>query len=66
MTPCARPGGKQRAVLDAAGSAAYSGPTMFAHLTPLEAPVIWLAFGAGLAVGIVGTWLTLRRRIGAR
>jgi len=24
---------------------------MFAHITPLEAPIIWVAFAAGIAVG---------------
>ena len=35
---------------------------MFAHLTPLEAPIVWLAFAAGAAAGALVTWFVLRRR----
>ena len=38
--------------------------SMLAHLTPLEAPVVWIAFAAGLVVGIAGA-LLLRRRAAA-
>ncbi|MDO8349196.1 MAG: hypothetical protein Q7T30_03095 [Planctomycetota bacterium] len=36
--------------------------SMFAHLTPIEAPIVWLAFAAGLAAGIVATVAVMRRR----
>lgn len=39
---------------------------MLAHLTPLEAPIVWLAFAAGLATGVLATWYVLRRRAGHR
>ena len=35
--------------------------TMLAHITPLEAPIVWLAFAAGLALGIVATFVAMRR-----
>jgi hypothetical protein len=35
---------------------------MFAHLTPLEAPIVWFAFAAGAAVGAIATWFVLSRR----
>jgi hypothetical protein len=35
---------------------------MFAHLTPLEAPILWLAFAAGIAVGAFATWFLLHKR----
>ncbi|MEO6595137.1 MAG: hypothetical protein ABIP94_10335 [Planctomycetota bacterium] len=35
---------------------------MFAHITALEVPVVWFAFAAGLALGIAGTFLVMRRR----
>ena len=28
---------------------------MFAHITPLEAPIVWLAFAAGIALGARST-----------
>ncbi len=34
---------------------------MFAHITPLEAPIVWLAFAAGLVLGIVSTFTVMRR-----
>jgi hypothetical protein len=34
---------------------------MFAHLTPLEMPVVWIAFALGLVIG-AGAMLLLRRR----
>lgn len=37
--------------------------SMFAHLTPLEAPIVWLAFAAGLVAGIAATYAVMRRRI---
>lgn len=40
---------------------------MLAHLTPLEAPIVWLAFAAGLVLGCVLTaWLLRRRPAGPR
>jgi Na+-driven multidrug efflux pump len=39
---------------------------LFAHITPLEAPVVWFAFAAGLLAGIVGTWTVLRTRAARR
>ena len=35
---------------------------MFAHITPLEAPIVWFAFAAGLAVGAFATWFLLHKR----
>jgi Na+-driven multidrug efflux pump len=35
---------------------------MLAHLTPLEAPIVWLAFAAGAALGAAVTWLVVQRR----
>lgn len=35
---------------------------MLAHLTPLEAPLFWLAFAAGIAVGAALTLLFVHRR----
>lgn len=35
---------------------------MVAHLTPLEAPIVWLAFAAGIAVGAFATWFLLHKR----
>lgn len=34
---------------------------MLAHITPLEAPVVWFAFAAGLVLGIVATFTVMRR-----
>lgn len=34
---------------------------MLAHLTPLEMPVVWIAFALGLAIG-AGSMVLLRRR----
>lgn len=34
---------------------------MLLHLTPLEMPVVWIAFATGLAVG-VGSMLLLKKR----
>jgi len=39
---------------------------MLAHITALEAPVVWFAFAAGLALGIAGTVAVLRRRAASR
>ena len=35
---------------------------MIAHLTPLELPVVWFAFAAGIAVGCVASALWRRAR----
>ena len=35
---------------------------MFAHITPLEAPVVWFAFAAGIALGAFATWVGMHRR----
>lgn len=40
--------------------------TMIAHITPLEAPIVWLAFAAGIAVGAFATWFLLHRRAAQR
>ncbi len=40
--------------------------SMFAHITPLEAPIVWLAFAAGIATGALATWYLLSRRAAAR
>jgi hypothetical protein len=34
---------------------------MLAHLTPLEMPIVWIAFALGLAIG-AGSMVLLRRR----
>jgi Na+-driven multidrug efflux pump len=39
---------------------------MFAHITPLEAPIVWLAFFAGAALGAFVTWRVMARRNLAR
>jgi len=36
--------------------------SLFAHLTPLEAPIVWLALFTGVVLGSVGTLLVVRRR----
>lgn len=41
-------------------------PHMFAHITPLEAPIVWFAFAAGIATGAFATWFLLRRRAADR
>jgi hypothetical protein len=38
---------------------------MLAHLTALEAPIVWFAFAAGLVLGIAGT-IAVRRRQSAK
>ncbi len=35
---------------------------MLAHLTPLEAPIVWLAFALGLVLGIAGTVVVMQRK----
>jgi hypothetical protein len=39
---------------------------MLAHLTPLEAPIVWLAFALGAAAGALTTWLLVGRRAARR
>ena len=39
---------------------------MLAHLTPLEAPIVWLAFALGAAAGALTTWFVLGRRAARR
>lgn len=39
---------------------------MFAHITPLEAPIVWLAFAVGIATGALATYLLLHRRAARR
>jgi len=34
---------------------------MLAHLTPLEAPLLWVAFAAGVAVGAVAMFVLKQR-----
>jgi len=34
---------------------------MLAHLTPLEAPLLWVAFAAGVAVGALGMFVFKQR-----
>lgn len=41
-------------------------PGMLAHLTPLEAPIVWLAFAAGIAVGAFAAWFLLPKRAADR
>jgi len=35
---------------------------MIAHITPLEAPIVWLAFAAGITVGALVTWYVMQKR----
>ncbi|HEX6811752.1 MAG TPA: hypothetical protein VF384_09030 [Planctomycetota bacterium] len=39
---------------------------MLAHITALEAPIVWFAFAAGLVLGIVGTVAVMRRHAATR
>ncbi len=39
---------------------------MFAHITPLEAPIVWFAFAAGAALGALTTWFVVSRRAAQR
>jgi hypothetical protein len=39
---------------------------MLAHLTPLEAPIVWFAFALGAAAGAATTWLLVSRRAARR
>ena len=39
---------------------------LIAHITPLEMPVVWIAFAAGAALGAAATWLVLRRHAYSR
>ena len=64
-------GGKQTRRIDlhpsrqpllAAGTVLGSHAPMLAHITPLEAPLLWVAFAAGIAVGALATALLMRRR----
>lgn len=42
--------------------AARSHAHMLAHITALEAPIVWLAFAVGAALGSLATWFVLHRR----
>ena len=64
----ADPGGQYvpgRSVADAGPLAAprprCSNTRMLAHITPLEAPIVWFAFAAGIALGAIGTYLLVQR-----
>lgn len=35
---------------------------MLAHITPLEAPIVWFAFAIGALLGAGVTWLVMTRR----
>ncbi len=35
---------------------------MFAHITPLEAPIVWFAFVGGIVAGVLGTLLVQQRK----
>ena len=39
---------------------------MLAHITAFEAPIVWFAFAAGLALGIAGTVAVMRHRAAGR
>jgi hypothetical protein len=56
---------KSSAPLPAAAATA-SMRSMFAHITALEAPIVWLAFAAGIAVGAFAAFLLLHRRAADR
>jgi Na+-driven multidrug efflux pump len=34
---------------------------MFAHITPLEAPIVWFAFAAGITLGAAACYLWTQR-----
>lgn len=61
--PAAAPGPRPRLQ---AGRRPAPMRSMFAHITPLEAPIVWLAFAAGIATGALATWYLLSRRAAAR
>jgi hypothetical protein len=50
----------------AGGSPARSHGRMLAHITPLEAPIVWLAFAAGIALGAFATWFVMNKRAATR
>ena len=50
----------------AAGAPLRSHGRMLAHLTPLEAPIVWLAFALGAIGGAVTTWFVMSRRAARR
>jgi hypothetical protein len=39
---------------------------MLLHLTPLEAPIVWLAFAAGIALGALATYAVMAKRMAHR
>jgi hypothetical protein len=39
---------------------------MVAHLTPLEAPIVWIAFAAGALLGAFAAWFVMQRRAAGR
>jgi len=36
--------------------------TAIAHITPLEAPIVWLAFATGLSLGALAVFLLMHKR----
>jgi len=36
---------------------------MVAHITPLETPIIWLAFAAGIALGATACYFWMQRSL---
>ncbi|MFT4514190.1 MAG: Na+-driven multidrug efflux pump [Planctomycetota bacterium] len=36
---------------------------MFAHITPLEAPIVWFAFAAGIALGAAACYFWMQRAL---
>ena len=36
---------------------------MFAHITPLETPIVWFAFAAGMALGAAACYFWMQRSL---
>lgn len=57
---------KRRAALSRPRPDSLQSRAMFAHITPLEAPIVWFAFAAGLALGAFATWYLMTKRAANR
>lgn len=67
-SPSAKPkrgtlGGRTRlpGKLLAVDAADRSDHAMLLHITPLETPIVWLAFAAGIALGACATFVLMQR-----
>lgn len=62
--PCGQPAAapREHGLQLASAPRPRSDAPMLLHLTPLEAPIVWIAFAAGVAMGAVGTFLLMARR----